>query len=60
MNEVKTTLSRKEAAVYLGVHVSTIDRWAKAGILPSFKPPGMRRVLYNKEQLDKVMMEGMQ
>lgn len=57
MNEAKATLSRKEAATYLGVHVSTIDRWAKAGILPSFKPPGMRRVLYKKELLDKAMME---
>jgi len=47
----KTVLSRKEAAAYLGVCKTTLDR------LNIAKTQIRRRVLYRKEVLDKWLMQ---
>lgn len=49
-------LKRQEAADYLGVSISTLDNWARVGILPRVKM-GNRSVRYKKESLEQFINE---
>jgi excisionase family DNA binding protein len=43
MPDAKQWLDVSEAAKYLGVHFTTLRRWADAGDIPSIRTPGGRR-----------------
>lgn len=47
-----TLLSRKEAAAYLGKHVTTIRDWKIQGRGPAYYKIG-RHVMYSREDLDE-------
>ncbi len=56
-NEIDPTMSRKEAADYMGVTVSKLDRWAKEGKGPRVRRtfPENRYVYYRKSDCDIFM-----
>ena len=50
-------LTRQEAASYLGISVSTIDAWAKVGVVPKVIM-GTRSVRFRRGDLDRVREVG--
>jgi excisionase family DNA binding protein len=57
MGQQRALLSRAEAARYLDVSVSTLERWAAKGIGPKITTIG-RRPKYRVEDLDAYLREG--
>lgn len=47
----RVTLNREEAAAVIGVGVTTVDEWTRAGFLPSIKRGGVR--LYSVRALER-------
>jgi excisionase family DNA binding protein len=45
-------LLAEDVAEWLGVAVSTVHEWARRGRLPSFKPPGARRLFFRVREID--------
>ena len=50
-------MSREEAAVYLGVSVSTMARWAHQKVGPAYKRAG-RKTRYSVTDLDSFLETG--
>lgn len=48
------TLTRREAARLLGVHVKTLDRWARDGLVPAWRTPGGQR-RYRRSELERLV-----
>jgi prophage regulatory protein len=45
-------LSKRAVATWIGVDVSTIDRWAKAGLFPEKKRLGPSRVGWSRSAVE--------
>ncbi|HXZ73197.1 MAG TPA: helix-turn-helix domain-containing protein [Streptosporangiaceae bacterium] len=51
-------LTRAEVAQVLGVHPSTVTRWATVGLLPYFHTPAGERRYYRREIQDFLNQPG--
>lgn len=51
-------LDRKRAADYVGVGEDTITRWVEAGALTRHKIRASRKVWYDREEIDALMVAG--
>lgn len=53
MNKLNRYLTVKQAAEYMQVHPETIRKWAREGILPSYR---RRKIIrFKKEDLDRLL-----
>ena len=50
-------LTRKEISEIFRISESTVIRWEKAGILKRVKVPGMRKALYDRRDIEKLINE---
>jgi predicted site-specific integrase-resolvase len=50
-------LTRREVGEIFRISESTVIRWEKAGILKRVKVPGMRKALYDKRDIEKLINE---
>jgi excisionase family DNA binding protein len=48
-------LSVREAANYLGISTWTLRALVRAGAVPRVSLPGVRRLLFDREELDRVI-----
>ena len=60
METEKRYLNTDEAAAYLGLSTAQLEkaRTQGRGGLPYLKPPGVRRIFYDRVSLDNWMQEG--
>jgi excisionase family DNA binding protein len=54
--DFKDALTRREAAERLGVHISTVDRWIKAGILTRYKIGETRSTRIDPREIPKLLV----
>ncbi len=59
MNKQSELLNRRDAAVYIGVSVSSLERWEKAGRGPRITVFGQRK-MYRRDDLDEYRCRGEQ
>ena len=57
MQTQRRLLGRQAAADYLDVTPRTIERLVQAGVLPRVHLPGIRRTLFEKAALDRLVDE---
>ena len=49
-------LGREESAAYLGITTKSIERLVEKGILMPIRLPGFRRVLFDKKDIDDMIV----
>ena len=50
-------MPKVQAAEYLHIHLASLERWTRAGMVPVVKLPGRRRVLFLKAALDQLLRD---
>lgn len=55
-NNPEDLLTRRDAAAYMNISVSTISRFTRDGHLICYKPEAGRRVLYRRADLDQFIV----
>lgn len=54
--EIEPLLSRQQAAPLLGVHVKTLPRWEKQGLIRPLRLTG-RVVRYRRSEIERILRE---
>ena len=57
MSEHRDWLTTEEAAEYLQVHVNTMRRWARTGVIPAAKLGNRGGFRFRREDLDRFLEE---
>ena len=57
MSERRDWLTTEEAAEYLQVHVNTVRRWARTGVIPAAKLGNRGGFRFRREDLDRFLEE---
>ena len=57
MSERRDWLTTEEAAEYLQVHIDTLRRWARTGVVPAAKLGNRGGVRFRREDLDRFLEE---
>jgi excisionase family DNA binding protein len=55
MNEQSDWIRTPEAARYLGVHIETMRRWAREGVIPAAKLGNRGGFRFKREDLDRFL-----
>ena len=55
MKKLNEFMTRNEAARHLGVNPATLLNWERAGKIKARKSPFSNRMMYIKEDLDKIL-----
>ncbi len=55
MNDHGEWLRTPEAAAYLGVHIETMRRWAREGVIPAAKLGNRGGFRFKREDLDRFL-----
>ena len=51
-------MNTEQAAEYIGVHVQTLKRWRQEGYGPEYRRVGRRKIVYDREALDRFLDDG--